>query len=137
MKRVDNIVTEVIVKDPVTKEDIVKPLMVTLELTNILDVDKDLELKFNGPFADYESIFKKNFGFTDQEEMDAVMGLINTISEYEENDQNYTLTETLNHYMVIKNLDTDAESSINLKTPELLSYVKDILAWIHSQDSLV
>lgn len=124
-------------EDPVTHEIKEYPLMLQLEIENRLDEDTKIDLQFGKGFNEYNQMFSRKFGFSNEQEMNLIKGILDTIRQYELANQIYVIQETLNNYLYIKNLTTNAESYINMKSPQITKYVKEILQWVGEQDRYV
>jgi hypothetical protein len=117
----------------------VKPIPVfTLELVNNLqskNPEKNVDLQFGQSPADYESIFKKDLSFTNEEEMDAARNFLSEIIRLDDMDREYAIINSpfTNTFMILIN----GGESQYYKFPSLKSYkyMLDILMWITQQET--
>lgn len=110
----------------------------TLELVNNIvekNPDKDIDLKFGQSPTDYESLFKKDLSFTDEEEMNASRDFLMEIKRLDELNRDYTVLNspfTSTFIILIDKGENQFYKFPNLRSYE---YMLDILKWITSQES--
>ena len=120
-------------ENPVTKVEEEVPFMIQVDLENGLDEDTQIDLQFKKGFTEYNRMFSRKFGFSNEEEMNLVKGILETIMQYEQAQQTYIISETMNDYVYIKNLATNSESYVNMKSPHVMIYFRSILSWMREQ----
>lgn len=107
------------------------PLTIKIELENRLDADTAIDLQFSKGFIEYNRIFERNFGFSSIEEMNLVIDIIKKMIEYDKQNKPTFISVGLNNMLSIKS--GINENVYDLKTPQLLKYVTDIIQWIYHQ----
>jgi hypothetical protein len=116
----------------------VKPIPIfTLELVNNLqskNPEKNIDMQFGQSPADYESIFKKDLSFTNEEEMDACRNFLMEIKRLDELGKEYAVINSpfTNTFVILIN----GGESQYYKFPNMKSYdyTLDILKWITQQE---
>ncbi len=101
-----------------------------IELENRLTEDEKLDLQFDilKSYRLYQETFKKVFTFSSIEEMKLVKNIIDKMKELDLNKKSYHISEGLNCSLAIET--DDAKSIFSLKSPQLMAYVKEIVAWM-------
>lgn len=117
---------------------IVEPIpALEIELENPLTEDERLDLEFErlNSHQAYQSVFKKVFPFTNMEEMNTIKSIVEKMKKLEESDKPYFITEGLNCTLAIEtNVD---KTIVDLKTPQLMTYAREIIAWMHEPQRYV
>jgi hypothetical protein len=110
----------------------------TLELVNNLqekNPDKDIDLKFGQSPADYETMFKRDLTFTNEEEMDACRNFLMELKRLDGLDKDYAVIYSGYNNSILILINGGETQYFKFPNRKSYIYVADILSWIIQQDN--
>jgi hypothetical protein len=123
-------------ENPETKQMEYVPVF-TLELVNNIQTknpDKDIDLKFGQSPAAYESLFKKDLTFTNEEEMDACRNFLMELKRLDGLDRDYAVIYSGYNNSIVILINGGETQYFKFPNTRSYTYICGILHWITEQE---